>query len=74
MLLAGTLGLLSGTVSGFVSLRSGAASTVANHVYDLIGSDVIFLWAAIPFAAMSSMLFLRIPIPVDGSARALEEA
>ncbi|MBV1918053.1 MAG: MFS transporter [Sphingomonadaceae bacterium] len=66
-------GTLFGTIGGFVSLAGGAGPLILNLVYDMTGSYVPALLAAIPICLAAALLFLLLgPYPenLDASSQA----
>jgi MFS family permease len=53
-------GALFGTISGCLVLTNGLGPLVVNHVYDVTRSYAAGLWLVIPFALLSSVLFVTL--------------
>lgn len=51
-------GLIYGTIAGLVALTSGIGPVLANHAYDVTSSYQPLLWAVVPLALISGLLFL----------------
>src|SRR5690606_11455031 len=57
-------GTLFGTIGGFVTLAGGIGPVVLSYVYDMTGSYVPALLAAIPISLLAALLFLLLgPYP-----------
>jgi len=66
-------GLIYGTIAGLVALLSGIGPVLANHAYDVTGSYLPMLWAVVPLALMSGLLFLVLgPYPDESDNPASE--
>ncbi|KHK91468.1 MFS transporter [Novosphingobium malaysiense] len=53
-------GLVYGTVAGLVALAGGVGPVIANHAFDVTGSYLPLLWAVVPLALISGILFLTL--------------
>jgi MFS family permease len=57
-------GLLFGTIGGVIGLAGGNGPVALNAVYDMTGSYLPALWAAMPICLLSALLFLLLgPYP-----------
>ncbi len=57
-------GFLYGTMVGLLALTSGIAPVLANHAFDVTGNYLGLLWAIVPIALVSGILFATLgPYP-----------